>query len=64
MVFLLWTLLILGAAVVVVIGASVRVIKQYERGVVYRLGRVLSDPRLTGLALLIPFAERLQKVNI
>ncbi len=64
MVFLIWTLLILGAAVVVVIGASVRVIKQYERGVVYRLGRVLSDPRLPGLALLIPFVERLQKVNM
>jgi regulator of protease activity HflC (stomatin/prohibitin superfamily) len=64
MVFLLWTLLILGATVVVVIGASVRVIKQYERGVVYRLGRVLSDPRLPGLALLIPFVERLQKVNM
>jgi regulator of protease activity HflC (stomatin/prohibitin superfamily) len=62
--FLLWTLLILGATVVVVIGASVRVIKQYERGVVYRLGRVLSDPRRPGLALLIPFVERLQKVNM
>jgi regulator of protease activity HflC (stomatin/prohibitin superfamily) len=62
--FLLWTLLILGATVVVVIGASVRVIKQYERGVVYRLGRVLSEPRRPGLALLIPFVERLQKVNM
>src|SRR3954454_2886068 len=62
--FLLWTLLILGATVVVVIGASVRVIKQYERGVVYRLGRGLSAPRRPGLALLIPFVERLQKVNM
>ena len=62
--FLLWTLLILGAVGVVVIGASVRVIKQYERGVVYRLGRVLSDPRRPGLALLVPFVERLHKVNM
>jgi regulator of protease activity HflC (stomatin/prohibitin superfamily) len=62
--FLLWTLLILVATVVVVIGASVRVIKQYERGVVYRLGRVLADPRRPGLTLLIPFVERLQKVNM
>jgi regulator of protease activity HflC (stomatin/prohibitin superfamily) len=62
--FLLWGLLSLGAIGVVVIGASVRVIKQYERGVVYRLGRVLSDPRRPGLALLVPFVERLQKVNM
>jgi regulator of protease activity HflC (stomatin/prohibitin superfamily) len=62
--FLLWTLLVLGATVVVVVGASVRVIKQYERGVVYRLGRVVSEPRRPGLALLFPFVERLQKVNM
>ena len=62
--FLLWTLLILGAVGAVVIGASVRVITQYERGVVYRLGRVRSDPRRPGLALLVPFVERLQKVNM
>lgn len=61
---LLGALLILGATGVVVIGANVRVIKQYERGVVYRLGRVLSDPLEPGLALLIPFVERLQKVNM
>jgi regulator of protease activity HflC (stomatin/prohibitin superfamily) len=59
-----WALLALGATGVVVLGASVRVIKQYERGVVYRLGRVLAEPLRPGLALLIPFVERLQKVNM
>jgi regulator of protease activity HflC (stomatin/prohibitin superfamily) len=62
--FLLGTLLTVAAIGVAVIGASVRVIKQYERGVVYRLGRVLSDPLRPGLTLLIPFVERLQKVNM
>jgi regulator of protease activity HflC (stomatin/prohibitin superfamily) len=62
--FLLWVLLILGIAGVVGLGTSVRVIKQYERGVVYRLGRVLSDPLRPGLALLLPFVDRLQKVNM
>lgn len=41
-----------------------RVIKQYERGVVYRFGRVLDEVRLPGLTFLIPVADRLQKVNM
>jgi regulator of protease activity HflC (stomatin/prohibitin superfamily) len=49
-----------------VVGAalSVRVVKQYERGVVFRFGRVRSTPLLPGLTFLIPIAERLQKVNM
>jgi regulator of protease activity HflC (stomatin/prohibitin superfamily) len=61
---LVWTLLALCAAGAVVVGASVRVIKEYERGVVYRLGRVLSEPRRPGLLILLPFVERLQKVSM
>jgi regulator of protease activity HflC (stomatin/prohibitin superfamily) len=46
------------------LGASVRVIKQFERGVVFRLGRVQTGIRGPGLTLLIPVADRLQKVNM
>lgn len=61
--------LLISLVVVVVVGAAawsgcVRVVKQYERGVVYRLGQVRADPLLPGLALLIPFVDRLQKVNM
>jgi len=45
-------------------GLSLRVVKQYERGVVYRFGRVQSNPLLPGLAMLIPIVDRLQKVNM
>jgi regulator of protease activity HflC (stomatin/prohibitin superfamily) len=52
-------------ALAVVAGvASLRVIKQYERGVVYRLGEVRREPLKPGLAMLIPFVDRLQKVNM
>jgi regulator of protease activity HflC (stomatin/prohibitin superfamily) len=44
--------------------ASVRVVKQYERGVVFRFGRVRRELLRPGLALLIPVADRLQKVNM
>lgn len=44
--------------------ANIRVVKQFERGVVYRFGRVQSGVRGPGLTMLIPFADRLQKVNM
>ena len=47
-----------------VLGASVRVIQQFERGVVYRFGKVRSRVREPGLIMLVPVADRLQKVNM
>ena len=55
-------------AVLVIAGlwasSSVRVIKQYERGLVFRWGRVQNAVRGPGLAVIAPFADRLQKVNM
>ena len=55
-------LLVIGFVVFVI--ANVRVIKQYERGVIFRFGRVLPNVRGPGLTLLIPVADRLQTVNV
>jgi regulator of protease activity HflC (stomatin/prohibitin superfamily) len=56
-------LLILAVAV---IGASstMRVIKQYEQGLIFRFGRVRPGVRAPGLAVLVPIADKLQKVNM
>jgi regulator of protease activity HflC (stomatin/prohibitin superfamily) len=43
---------------------NVRVVRQFERGVVFRFGRVQTAVREPGLTVLIPFADRLQKVNM
>jgi regulator of protease activity HflC (stomatin/prohibitin superfamily) len=43
--------------------SSVRLVQQYERGVVLRFGRLLPDVREPGLQLLIPFADRMTKVS-
>ncbi|MER7243111.1 slipin family protein [Kribbella sp. NPDC000426] len=58
--------LLLIAITVGLIGASacIRVVRQYERGVVFRFGRVQPAIRPPGLALLVPIADRLQKVNL
>jgi regulator of protease activity HflC (stomatin/prohibitin superfamily) len=46
------------------LATTVRVVKQFERGVVFRFGRVHPRVRGPGLALLIPVADRLEKVNM
>jgi regulator of protease activity HflC (stomatin/prohibitin superfamily) len=54
---------IVGAGVLW-LGTNLRVIKQFEKGVVYRFGRVQSQVRGPGLTWLVPIADRLEKVNM
>jgi regulator of protease activity HflC (stomatin/prohibitin superfamily) len=48
----------------VVGAASLRVVKQIERGVVFRLGRAQQELRRPGLTKLIPVVDRLKRVNV
>ena len=59
-------LVLIGMAVLVMVlvGSSVRVITQYERGVVFRFGRLRPETRGPGLALIAPGVDRLQKVSM
>ncbi|MGE5285969.1 MAG: SPFH domain-containing protein, partial [Micromonosporaceae bacterium] len=43
---------------------SFRVIQQYEKGIVFRWGRIVSAPRGPGLTMIRPIGDRLQKVNM
>jgi regulator of protease activity HflC (stomatin/prohibitin superfamily) len=40
-----------------------RVVRQFERGVVFRWGKVLGRPREAGIAMLVPFSDKLVRVN-
>jgi regulator of protease activity HflC (stomatin/prohibitin superfamily) len=44
--------------------ASARIVKQYERGLVFRFGRVRDGVRGPGLALITPAVDRLRRVNM
>jgi regulator of protease activity HflC (stomatin/prohibitin superfamily) len=57
-------LLAVVVLILVLAGMSLRVIKQFERGVVFRLGRVEARPRKPGLTVITPFVQRLQKINM
>jgi len=43
---------------------SFKVVQQYEKGIIYRFGRVLPEIRGPGLALIRPVGDRMQKVNM
>jgi regulator of protease activity HflC (stomatin/prohibitin superfamily) len=51
-------------ALAVLTAASVRVVTQFERGVVLRFGRLHGEPRGPGLTMISPFADRMTKVNL
>ncbi|MGW4389667.1 slipin family protein [Streptomyces sp. NBC_00063] len=53
-----------ACAAVVYATAAARVVKQYERGVVFRLGRLRPDVRGPGFTMIVPFVDRLRKVNM
>ncbi|MFJ7591057.1 slipin family protein [Streptomyces sp. NPDC097617] len=53
-----------GVAAVVYLGAAARVVKQYERGLVFRFGRLREEVRGPGLTTVVPVVERLRKVNM
>ncbi|MET7653874.1 MULTISPECIES: slipin family protein [unclassified Streptomyces] len=53
-----------AAGALVYVGAAARVVKQYERGVVLRLGRLRGEVRPPGFTLVIPGMDRLRKVNM
>jgi regulator of protease activity HflC (stomatin/prohibitin superfamily) len=57
-------LIVIVALVVLLVGSGVRMVQQYQRGVVLRFGRLLPEVRQPGLRLMIPVADRMVKVPV
>ncbi|WP_371618162.1 slipin family protein [Streptomyces sp. NBC_00454] len=53
-----------GVGIVAYMGAAARVVKQYERGVVFRFGRLRDGIRGPGFTMVVPGVDRLRKVNL
>jgi regulator of protease activity HflC (stomatin/prohibitin superfamily) len=49
---------------VIFLSSAIKVAREYERGVVFRLGRLLDPPKGPGLFLLIPVVDRMVKVDL
>lgn len=63
-VIILTVLIVIMAAGALLLTSGLRVISQFERGVVFRLGRVTSAPRQPGLVWIRPGVDKLRKVNM
>jgi len=60
-------LIVLGVLVfllVLYIIGAVKVLREYERGIVFRLGRLLANPKGPGLFFLIPIVDRMVRVDL
>jgi regulator of protease activity HflC (stomatin/prohibitin superfamily) len=64
MAVLVAVLVVLAVAGLIAAGRSVKVVQQYEQGIIFRFGKVLGRPRGAGLTLIRPVGDRLQKVNM
>src|SRR5512133_1831745 len=50
--------------VVLLLFSAIKVAREYERGIIFRLGRLLPEPKGPGLFLLIPVIDRMVKVDL
>jgi regulator of protease activity HflC (stomatin/prohibitin superfamily) len=50
--------------VIFILASAVRIIKEYERGVIFRLGRVQGEAKGPGLFFLIPIVDKMVKVDL
>ena len=55
---------VVAIIVLLFLSAAIKVAREYERGVVFRLGRLLDPPKGPGLFLLIPVVDRMVKVDL
>ena len=44
--------------------AAVKITREYERGVIFRLGRLLPQPKGPGLFVIIPFVDKMERVDL
>ncbi|HET7418668.1 MAG TPA: slipin family protein [Solirubrobacterales bacterium] len=56
-------LIVLVFFALIAVGSSVRILREYERGVIFRLGRLIAQ-KGPGLILLIPLVDRMVKVDL
>jgi regulator of protease activity HflC (stomatin/prohibitin superfamily) len=57
-------LIVVVVIVLFVVGFGLRIVQQYERGVVFRLGRVRPGIRNPGLNVIVPIVDRMVRVNL
>src|SRR3990170_4972165 len=55
---------VVAVVILILLAASIRVVQEYERGVIFRLGRVVMGAKGPGFFFIIPIIDRMVKVNL
>ncbi|MGD8370094.1 MAG: slipin family protein [Syntrophobacterales bacterium] len=59
-----YSIIFLVVLVVLFLASAIRILNEYERGVIFRLGRVMSRAKGPGLIIIIPVVDRLVKISL
>jgi regulator of protease activity HflC (stomatin/prohibitin superfamily) len=60
----LWVVIAILIVILLFLFAAIKVAREYERGVIFRLGRLLPNPKGPGLFILIPVIDRMVRVDL
>ncbi|MFM9077215.1 MAG: SPFH domain-containing protein, partial [Solirubrobacterales bacterium] len=55
--------IILAIFALILLFSAIKILREYERGVIFRLGRLINQ-KGPGLILLIPFIDRMVKIDL
>jgi regulator of protease activity HflC (stomatin/prohibitin superfamily) len=55
---------VVAIVVVSVVLSAIKIVKEYERGVIFRIGRVQGGPKGSGLFILLPVVDRMVKIDL
>ena len=59
-----FTIILAIILLIVFLSAAIKVLREYERGVIFRLGRALKTPKGPGLVIIIPVIDKLVRVSL
>jgi regulator of protease activity HflC (stomatin/prohibitin superfamily) len=59
----LLTIAIIGLAAFLILSSAIKIVQEYERGVIFRLGR-LTGPKGPGIFVIIPIVDRMVRVDL
>ena len=59
-----YSIIFLVVLAVLFLASAIRILNEYERGVIFRLGRVMSKAKGPGLIIIIPVVDRLVKISL
>ncbi len=57
-------IILIAIFIIILLSMAIKILKEYERGVVFRLGRALPRPKGPGLIFIFPFIDKLVRVSL